>query len=387
MRNSTLAKYTAQLNITALRRLWLWLQSPTGTVVWASLLVHGLTQIVQLAFMPLPYYSELSAHDGRAYYALAYDPVPDQPAYSLMRYKRVLFALAARAAWPWDAHIGFVLVGIAGAVLANLFFYKIVARSVAQPLRLTALFACSPYLFAAAHLGLPDPVSVALTFAALYAMRENRFAWLVLCSGLALLFKEVAAIGVLALAVLVYQRDGFRRAILYLFLAGLPVVAVAALFTWAWGDWQWYLRESRSTLVPAPITLMLLATGPASPAIVRLDSVINLGILSMLGYAIWRIRRADRMLCIYALISVIPLLFLDERQYQSDFDMARQYMAVAPVLLVFSGALNRVRVWMLAVLSVGLVGYGFYYILSISTFFVMYKREILDLLFVIIGVA
>ena len=93
------------------------------------------------------------------------------------------------------------------------------------------------------------------------------------------------------------------------------------------------------------------------------------------------------MLCIYALISVIPLLFLDERQYQSDFDMARQYMAVAPVLLVFSGALNRVRVWMLAVLSVGLVGYGFYYILSISTFFVMYKREILDLLFVIIGVA
>lgn len=374
------SKHAARLNTRLLQQLWAWLHTAEGALVCATLLGHALLHLALPLFMPLPYFSELSAHDGRSYYALAYDPVPAQPAYSLMRYKRVLFALAARAAWPWDAHIGFALIGIAAAAMANLFVYRILARYTQQPLRPALLFACSPYLFAAAHLALPDPVSVALTLAALYALLEGRFGRLVIYSALALLFKEVAATAVLALAVLAYGRWGWRRAATYLALCGLPVLGLVAVYAQAWGQWQWYLLESRSTIVPAPITLVRLIASAASPAIVRLDSAINLGILALLAWALWRLRSIDRRLLVYSLIVVVPLLFLDERQYQSDFDMARQYMAVAPALLAFAGPANRAGRWLFQALLAGMIAYGMYYILSISTFFVTYKHEILSML-------
>src|SRR5215831_19242848 len=84
-----------------------WLSSPEGVVVWVSLLGQTLLHLLLTLFMPLAYFSELNRHDGDSYYAIAYNPIPLTPLYSLMRYKRVFFALGARAAWPWDGHIGF----------------------------------------------------------------------------------------------------------------------------------------------------------------------------------------------------------------------------------------------------------------------------------------
>ncbi len=363
-----------------IHQVWRWLHSQEGMIIWVTLVGHVVLHMLLTLFMPLAYYSEQSGHDGNSYYVLAHHPVPDAPMYSLMRYKRIFFALAARALWPWDAHIGFAIIGFVGVALANLYLYRIASLYLASPLRIALVFAFSPYLFAAAHVALPDPVSVAMVLAAFYYFLKKQFAGLVICSALALLFKEVSAVSILALTVLLFQRDGWLRTTAYLTLVGLPMLIVALVYAVAWGDWLWFLKESRSTLIPAPFTLIGLATASQSPLIVRVDSVINLFILALLGYALWRLRHTHRTIVLFAAISALPLLFLDERQYASDFDMARQYMVVAPALIAFSGLVQKIPGWIFQFLLAGMMCYAMYYILSIATFFVTYKSDILRLL-------
>jgi hypothetical protein len=357
-----------------------WLQTTEGKIVWVSLLGHLIVHALLLMCMPLAYYSELNGHDGDSYYVLSQNPIPAHPAYALMRYKRVSFSLFAWMAWPWDQHIGFAIVGIGGAALANLYFYRIASRYSSSALRLTLIFAFSPYLFAAAHVALPDPLSIAMVLAAFYYLLNDQFVELTLCSGFALLFKEVSAVSILAMAVIWGWRHGWKRAGLYLVLAGLPTLAVVIVYAIAWHDALWYLKEGRTTLVPAPLTLLQILTAPNSGLLVRVDSLINMGILALLAYALWRLRRIDATLLAFLFISIVPLLFLDERQYQSDFDMVRQYMVAAPALVAFSAAVDRLSNWVFRLFLAGMGIYALYYILSVSKFFITYKAEILNLL-------
>ena len=362
------------------QRLWMWIRSIEGKIVWLSVGGHSVLHVLLLLFMPLAYYSELNGHDGDSYYALAQTPLPLHPAYTLMRYKRIFFPLFAKLTWPWDPHIGFAIAGIVGAALANLYFYRIASLYTPKPLRVTLVFAFSPYLFAATHIALPDPLSVAMVLAAFYYLLKNQFVEMTICSALALLFKEVAAVSILALAILTYRRMGLKRAALYLILVGLPTLVVVITYAHAWNDWLWYLKESRTTLVPAPVTLIKLLLNPGSTLIVRFDSLINMGVLTLLGYSLWRLRHDNRMILIFVILSIIPLLFLDERQYASDFDMVRQYMVAAPALLVFTAGINRLRRSVFYMLLCGMSAYAMYYILSTATFFVHYKQAILNLL-------
>lgn len=288
--------------------------------------------------------------------------------------------MLARAAGLGNAYIGFAIVGILAAAIANLYFYRIAAKYTSTPLPVTLVFAWSPYLFAAIHVALPDPLSIACVLAALTCLLEDRFVGLVVWSALALLFKEVAIGAALALALLGLLRRGWRQALWYLVLVSVPSLIVVATYAVAWHDPLWYFKESRTTLIPAPLTLIRLLTAAPSPLIVRLDSAINLGILTMLGVALWRLRRLDRRLLVFVIVSVLPLLFLDERQYASDFDMARQYMMAAPALLAFADVFNRLRRRTLSIMLASMGGYSMYYILSVSKFFVLHKQAILNLL-------
>lgn len=365
--------------VAAPRRAAAWAGSPGAFVLAASAVAHAVVHLLLLAFLPLAAYSELSAHDGMTYYVVGFDPFPAAPAFAIMRYKRLAFALLGRWIWPWEAHVGFALLGIAGAALANLFFYRISARFSKRPGLLTLVFACSPYLFAAAHVALPDPLSVGLALGALHFAFARRFWPMVLCGALAVAFKEVAAVAVLGVAAVVLLRDGWRPAVAFLALAGLPALAVVALYAGVWGDPLWYFGESRTTLVPAPLTLLGLLLAPGQPFMVRWGAVVNLALLGGLAWAIWRLR-ANLPLLLYLIICTVPLLFLDERQYQSDFDMARQYMAAAPALLAYERPLARMPRWVLALLLAVMLAYALYYILSVSRFFLIYKELLLQLL-------
>lgn len=363
------------------QRVWDWLQTTEGKIVWITLVGHLLVHVLLLRCMPMSYYTGLnSGHDAGSYYLIAHEPFPEEPTESLMRYKRVAFSLLARLLFPWDVHIGLVVAGVLGAALANLYFYRLASLYLDNPLPLSIVFACTPYLFAAAHVGVPDTLSVGFVLAALYYLLTSRYRWMAGCAAAALVFKEVAAVAVFAMALISLRRIGFWRTAVYFFLAGIPLLLVVIAYTLVWGDILWYLGESRTTPIPAPITLLRLITAPDSTIFVRISVVINLGILGLVAYGLWGLRRIDTTLLIYCAISILPLLFLDWRQYQSDFDMARQYMVAAPVLFPYAGLVNRLHRGVFAVLLAAMTAYAFYYMLSIGTFFVTYKEVFLQLL-------
>lgn len=359
-----------------------WWQTTEGKLFSVTLVSHILLHAFLLLLMPAPYYTGLmSGHDAGSYYIMAYDPFPAEPVESLMRYKRVAFSVVARILFPWDVNIGIALAGIIGAALANLYFYRFASLYLEQPWRITLVFAFAPYLFAAAHVGVPDTLSIGLVLATLYYLLQSQHRRMIVSGAAALLFKEVAAVAIFAMAVLSLWRIGIVRTILYFFLMGIPTLIVVGIYAMVWNDPFWYLGESRMSLVPAPITLVNLFLSPPSSALhVRISCIINIFVLLLIGYGIWKLRTIDRKLQIYVVISIFPLLFLDWRQYQSDFDMVRQYMVAAPALLPLAPFFNRLNRWIYHLILVGMSLYAIYYILSIGKFFVTYKHVILGLL-------
>jgi len=358
-----------------LRQFSLWLQTTEGKLVWVTILSHVVLHAFLLLLMPAPYYTGLmSGHDAGAYYIIAEDPFPVEPAVSLMRYKRVAFSFFALVLFPGNLPLGLALAGIIGAAVANLYFYRFASLYLEQPWRITLVFAFAPYLFAAAHVGVPDTLSIGLVLATLYYLLQNQYRRMIVSGAAALLFKEVAAVAIFAMAVLSLWRIGIVRTILYFFLMGIPTLIVVAVYAMVWNDPFWYLGESRTSLVPAPVTLINLFLSPPSSALhVRISCIINMFVLLLIGYGIWKLRTIDRKLQIYVAISILPLLFLDWRQYQSDFDMVRQYMVAAPVLLPYETFFNRLNRWVYRLVLVGMSFYALYYILSIGKFFVTYK--------------
>jgi hypothetical protein len=370
-----------QASSSLMQRFLMWLHTIEGKLFGISVVVHVVLHALLLLLMPAPYYTGLlSGHDAGSYYIMAYDPFPAEPVESLMRYKRVAFSLVARALFPWDAHVGIALAAIIGAALANLYFYRLASLYLANPWRIALVFAFAPYLFAAAHVGVPDTLSIAFVLAALFYLLQDQHKRMIVSAALALLFKEVAAVAVFAMAVISFWRIGVVRTFGYFFLVGIPTLIVVVIYALVWNDPLWYLGESRMAAVPAPVTLFNLFLSPESTIHVRVSSVINMVVLALLAYGIWGLRKFDRTLQVYVVISILPLLFLDWRQYQSDFDMVRQYMVAAPALLPFSAFFNRLHYWIYRLVLIGMFFYALYYILSIGKFFVTYKEVILRLL-------
>ncbi len=93
-----------------------------------NLATHTLVQIVALQFMPLPYYSRLSLHDGNTYFRIAQNLWPMQPMAHYTWHKRILHVLLARVAIPWNLELSFLVTGIVTASLSAVYFYKIAKR-------------------------------------------------------------------------------------------------------------------------------------------------------------------------------------------------------------------------------------------------------------------
>jgi hypothetical protein len=89
-------------------------------VLVGNIAVHILVQLLALTIIPLAYFSELSIHDGGAYYKISQNLFPVHPLFGLHWHKRILLPLLANLAFPWERHISFLIIGIFSASLSDI---------------------------------------------------------------------------------------------------------------------------------------------------------------------------------------------------------------------------------------------------------------------------
>lgn len=207
-------------------------------VLGGNLAIHLLVQAFALLLMPFAYFSELSLHDGHVYYTISQNLWPEHPFTLLSWHKRILLPVLANLVYPWDRHVSFLIIGVGAASLSAVFFYKIAQKYTRHPLWLAAIYSLLPWLFFSAHLSLNEPLLMLFLLAGYYYYTEDRPWAYTACFALALLSKEVAAIPLLAMTVLIWQRYGWKRGALrsrcaafwallpglWAALEGLPVV-------------------------------------------------------------------------------------------------------------------------------------------------------------------
>lgn len=149
-------------------------------------------------------------HDGREFWVLAQDPLLlaprrdmrllDRPAY---RAARIAYPLAVA---PWRL---FGMTGLAFGLLAtNLlvvgagtYFIALLALRLNAPVWATAFFAASPVVIVAVLLDLGDALSLAALVASFYLADKTRWGWATLAGVVAVLAKQPALFGIVAIAV------------------------------------------------------------------------------------------------------------------------------------------------------------------------------------------
>ncbi|MGQ9494140.1 MAG: hypothetical protein ACUVR2_10305 [Anaerolineae bacterium] len=294
-------------------------------ILGINLAMHIAVQLFAMIWMPLPYFSELSLHDGNMYYRIAQNLWPPQPITLLSWHKRILLPVLARIVFPWDLHISFLLLGIGAASLSAVYFFKIARHYTRHPLPLTLLYSALPWLFFAAHHGLNEPLLMLFLLAGFYDYLQDRPWAYTACFALAMLSKELAALPVLAMAVLLWRRDGWQRALAFATVALVPFGVFCLMYGLHWGDCLWCLKESpenplensfswKTGLWWMYLTLRTGTRSSANPTVAWaydvLNQVLNVCLLLATAIGTYRLRRLDRELFLYNTIVAVPLLFL-----------------------------------------------------------------------------
>lgn len=362
-------------------------------ILGLNLAVHVAVQAFAMIWMPLPYFSELSLHDGNMYYRISQNLWPPQPITLLSWHKRILLPVLANIVFPWEKHWSFLIIGIGAASLSAVYFYKIAARYARQPFSLTVLYSLLPWLLFAAHVGLNEPLLMLFLLAGFYYYLQDRPWAYTVCFALAMLSKELAALPVLAMAVLLWRRNGWRRAMAFAAVALLPFALFCLVYGLRWGDCLWCLKESPENPLENSFSwktgfwwmYLTLRTGThssANPWVAAAYDVLNqmLNVLLLLAVAIgtYRLKRLDKELAWYNAMVSAPLLFLGRNQYMLNSSLGRQFLIGALALIGFQNDLpslpfGRNSALLLILIAVGMLVLGGLWVFLYSTFFIHYK--------------
>jgi hypothetical protein len=360
-------------------------------VLLGNMTVHLVVQLFALTLMPLAYYSELSLHDGAAYYLISQNLLPIHPLFELHWHKRILQPVLANIVFPWNRNVSFMLIGIGAASLSAVFFYKIAKKYSQHPITFTAIYSLLPWLFFSAHLGLNEPILLLFLLAGYYYYTEGRPWSYALCYALALLTKEVAIIPIFAITVLIWKRYGWKRAVVF-----VPIVLPFGIFCLAyglhWNDCLWCIRNTpeNSFTWQTGVWWMFIAlkTGTQSSAnpIVSfvydlMNQILNLCVLVTIVYGIFQLRRIDFDLMLYNVLISVPLLFLGYHIYTLNADMGRQYLIGCLAILGLDRPLTKMTMGRYKPLSrytlllslIGMLGLSVFWIVLYSGFFFHHK--------------
>jgi Gpi18-like mannosyltransferase len=359
-------------------------------VLAGNLLIHLLVQFLALSLIPLANFSELSIHDGGAYYKISQNLFPINPNYGFHWHKRILLPLLANLAFPWERHISFLIIGIGAASLSAVFFYKIARKYSQNPLRLTIIYSALPWLFFSAHLGLTEPLLLLFLLAGFYYYLEDRPWGYTLCFALALLTKETAVIPIMAMAILIWKRHGWKRAAVFLPVA-IPFGIFCLAYGYHWSDCLWCARNTpgnsftwQSGLWWMAMAVINGAHSTSNPTVSFLynlaNQLLNLAVLTAIGIGIYQLRKIDFDLLLYCLLITVPLFFLGRNVYTFNPDMGRQFLASSLVLLGFDNVFEkcflrnkRTSRFLFFLLLTGMFGLSFFWILLHSGYFVSHK--------------
>ncbi len=356
-----------------------------------NLAVHTLVQMAALQFMPLPYYSRLSLHDGNTYFRIAQNLWPTQPMAHYTWHKRILHVLLARVAIPWNLELSFLVTGIVAASLSAVYFYKIAKRYAVHAWRLTVIYSALPWLFLAAHHGLSEPLLMLTVLAGYYYFFEARYTTCTVAFALALLTKELAAFPALAVGLLLLRRRDWRNAVRF-GAALIPLVGFCLLYGQRWGDCAWYLKLGQGNPVQAffsPRTglfwmvhaLIHGTNSSAHPTVALLYDILNQGLnlLSLLAltfgvYRLWK--QGLHELAVINSMLLVMVFFLGEEMYKFNHCVGRKFLLLAPVILAYDRWMSddarmfRVAYWLAIV---GMLFLGTLWTFMYAKFFLFYS--------------
>jgi len=327
------------------------LASPEVRILLVSVTIHLLLQLALNWMMPFPNYSELGMGDATAYYPISAEPFPSQPAFSPNKYRRILLPLLVRTLFSWDRHFGFLIVNVVAVSLASVFFYRIARRHTAHPVELTLLFSAVPYLFTSAHLGYAEPLMVAGLLAGYDAWDQRRTGQSVVWNAVAVLAKEIAVFPVLALIAVTCLQRRWREALI-LGLAFVPAAAYYLALGWHWGDPLWLLGGDveRLNIGFTPLAIVDLIVNGGAPEFVPpwflvLNQMGNVALLGLLSLAIYALRKR-KDLCLYLVITSVPLLFLGWAVVFLNWHVGRQALLSSLSVLAADRLLPRWKRWL-----------------------------------------
>jgi Gpi18-like mannosyltransferase len=372
-------------------RLQLFWGQEERLVLAGNLAVHLLVQLFALIWIPLADFSELSIHDGAAYYRISQNLFPVQPLFGFHWHKRILLPLLANFAFPWERHISFLVIGIGAASLSAVFFYKIAAKYTQHPVRLTVIYSALPWLFFSAHLGLTEPLLLLFLLAGYYYFLEDRPWGYTLCLALALLSKETAVLPIMAMTILIWKRHGWKRVAVFL-PAVLPFGIFCLAYGYHWNDCLWCARNTPDNSFTWQSGLWWMVMGvingihsTSNPAVTFLynlvNQILNLSVLVAIGTGIFRLRKTNFDLMLFSLLVTIPLFFLGRNVYTFNPDMGRQFLISCLVILGFDNVFQgfpllrskRIGKYLFFLLLTGMFGLSYFWILLHSGYFVSHK--------------
>ena len=355
-----------------------------------NLLIHIVVQIVALQFMPLPYYSRLSLHDGNTYYRIAHNLWSQRPITLLSWHKRILLPLLGRFMIPWNPELSFLLVGIVAASLSAVYFYKIAKHYGNYPLRLTVLYSVLPWLLFAAHHSLNEPMLMLFLLAGYYYYLIERDLACTVSIALALVSKELAALPALAIGILYIRQRGWRRALLF-GAALIPFTGFCLAYGVRWNDLCWCLKETPAIDIEDQFSwktglwwmyqAILNGTGSsANPTVALaydvLNQVLNLVVVASAGLGVYLLSKTNKQLAFFNAMCVIPLWFLGRNQYMLNSSLGRQFLMGSLVILAYDrwmGLPNRVLRVAYWLAIAGMLALGILWTLLYAKFFVFYK--------------
>jgi hypothetical protein len=359
-------------------------------VLGLNLALHALVQFIALLFMPLPYYSRLSLHDGNTYYRVAQNLWPPQPMEQLTWYKRILHVLLGRFTLPWNAELSFLVVGILAASFSAVYFFKIAKQYAAHPFQLALIYSVLPWLFFAAHHALTEPLMMLTFLAGYYYYLQDRIPISAVAFGLGILAKELVLLPALAVGLLILYRRGWRRAVLF-GTALVPLAIFVLLYGQHWGDLLWYFKLGsptagflswRSGLYVMLDTLRHGTNSSANPTVALLYDLGNqaLNVILLVTTAVgvyWLWRKGPRDLAFTNTLILVPLWFLGEAQYNLSSSVGRKFLLVSLVILAYDRLLENSRhgLWRAAywLTIAAMLALGTLWTFLYAKFFTVYK--------------
>lgn len=319
-------------------------------ILIVNLAGHIAITLIGLLFMPLPFFSEFSLHDGNTYFQIAQNLWPDHPFTNLSWHKRILLPVLANLTIPVDKHLSFLVLGILPTSISAVFFYKIASRFSQQALALSWIYSSLPWLVFSAHHALNEPLMMFFLLAGFYYFLENRPILYIPLYALAILSKEIAIFAVISLGIIILIKKGVKPAILFS-LSLLPFAFFCLVYGFLWKDCNWCLQvESVNSFSWKPglvwiwRSLFDYVPSSANLQIARLynlfNQVLNLTLLTFVTVGIVRLQRYDKQIFWYSTLLTIPLFFLGPYIYSLNVNLGRQFLISSLALIGYSKAIE-----------------------------------------------